>query len=62
MEERRLDAADLNMERIDEFLGGLPRRRDGGRVCSRRALIQVLDVLDERGVERVQAETRRFAE
>ena len=57
MEERRLDAADLNLERIDEFLGGLPRRRDGGRVCSRRALIQVLDVLDDRGVERVQAET-----
>src|SRR5580765_7632232 len=46
MEERRLDAADLNLERIDEFLGGLPRRRGGGRVCSRRALIQSLEVLD----------------
>ena len=62
MEERRLDAADLNVERIDEFLGGLPRRRDGGRVCSRRALSQMLDVLDDRGVERVRAETARFAE
>ena len=57
MEERRLGAADLNVERINEFLSGLPRRRDGGRVCSRRALIQALDVLDDRGVERVQAET-----
>ena len=27
MEERRLNAVDLNVECIDEFLGGLPRRR-----------------------------------
>jgi site-specific recombinase XerD len=31
------------------------RRRDGGRVCSRRALAQVLEVLDEHGVGRAGA-------
>ena len=56
MENCRLNAADLNVERIDEFLGGLPRRRDGGRVCSRRGLIQILGVLDDRGVLCPQAE------
>jgi integrase/recombinase XerD len=56
MEERRLRAADLSMGLIEEFLGGLPRRRDGGRVCSRRALIQVLEVLDDHGVQRSQAD------
>ena len=56
MENCRLNAADLNVERIDEFLGGLPRRRDGGRVCSRRGLIQILGVLDDRGVRCPQAE------
>src|SRR6516165_9228256 len=56
LEERRLGAADLSKERLEEFLSELPRRRDGGRVCSRRALSQVLEVLAERGVERPWAE------
>ena len=47
LEERRLGAADLGKERLEEFLGELPRRRDGGRVCSRRALSQMLEVLAE---------------
>src|SRR5438105_10314962 len=52
LEERRLSAADLSKERLEEFLGELPRRRDGGRVCSRQAVSQILEVLAERGVER----------
>jgi integrase/recombinase XerD len=56
LEERRLSAADLGKERLEEFLAELPRRRDGGRVCSRQALSQILEVLDERGVERAWAE------
>jgi integrase/recombinase XerD len=32
LEERELGAADLGSERLSQFLGGLPRRRDGGRV------------------------------
>lgn len=56
LEEHRLNAAQLSTERIDEFLGELPRRRDGGRICSRRALIQVLDVLDEHEVEGPQVD------
>lgn len=51
MEERRLAAADLSKDRLEEFLGELPRRHDGGRVCSARALVQVLEVLAERGVQ-----------
>jgi len=50
LEERRLSAADLSKERLEEFLGELPRRRDGGRVCSRQALIQVLEVLEDKGM------------
>ena len=50
LEERRLGAADLSKERLEEFLGELPRRRDGGRVCSRQALIQVLEVLEDKGM------------
>ena len=46
LEERRLSAADLSKQRLEEFLGELPRRRDGGRVCSRQALSQMLEVLD----------------
>ncbi|MGH9107392.1 MAG: site-specific integrase, partial [Acidimicrobiales bacterium] len=56
MEERRLLAVDTSKERLEEFLGELPRRRGGGWVCSRRALAQVLEVLDEHGVGRVRAE------
>ena len=56
LEERQLSAADLSKERLEEFLGELPRRRDGGRVCSRRALSQMLEVLAERGVERPRVE------
>lgn len=56
MEDCQLDVADLCLERIDEFLSGLPRRRDGGRVCSRRGLIHALAVLDDRGVRRPQAQ------
>ena len=56
MEERGLLAADMSKERLDEFLRGVPRRRGGGRVCSRRALAQVLEVLDEHGVGRAWAE------
>jgi site-specific recombinase XerD len=56
LEEHRLSAADLSSERLEEFLGELPRRRDGGRVCSRRALSQMLEVLAERGVERPRVE------
>lgn len=52
LELRRLAAADLSKERLEEFLDELPRRRDGGRVCSRRALVQMLEVLDEHGVGR----------
>ena len=51
LEERQLGAADLSSERLSQFLGELPRRRDGGRVCSRRALTQVLEVLEEHGVK-----------
>ena len=50
LEERRLGAADLDTELLEEFLGDLPRRRDGGRVCSRQALRQMLEVLKERGI------------
>jgi len=56
LDERKLSAADLSEERLEEFLGELPRRRDGGRVCSRRALHQMLEVLQERGVERPRGE------
>ena len=56
MEERRLLAGNMSMERLEEFLSGVPRRRDGGRVCSRRALAQVLEVLDEYGVGVCKAE------
>ncbi len=45
LEGRRLSAADLSKERLEEFLAELPRRRGGGRVCSRQALSQVLEVL-----------------
>ena len=55
LEERQLGAADLGSERLSQFLGELPRRRDGGRVCSGRALTQVLEVLGEHGVEPLQA-------
>ena len=55
LEERQLGAADLGSERLSQFLGELPRRRDGGRVCSRRALTQVLEVLEEHGVEPLEA-------
>ena len=51
----QLGAADLGSERLSQFLGELPRRRDGGRVCSRRALTQVLEVLEEHGVEPLEA-------
>jgi site-specific recombinase XerD len=47
LEGRRLSAADLSKEQLQEFLAELPRRRGGGRVCSERALSQVLEVLDE---------------
>jgi site-specific recombinase XerD len=50
MEERQLTAADLGKERIEEFLGELPRRPHGGRLCSGQALGQLLEVLDEAGV------------
>ena len=50
LEERRLGADDLDEERLEEFLGELPRRRDGGRVCSRQALRQMLEVLKDSGV------------
>jgi integrase/recombinase XerD len=56
LEERGLSAADLSKERLEDFLGELPRRRDGGRVCSRQALTQVLEVIAERGVERPRIE------
>lgn len=56
LEDRRLGAADLSTERLEEFLGELPRRRDGGRVCSRQVLTQVLEVLAKCGVERPWAE------
>ena len=56
LEERQLCAADLSNERFEEFFGELPRRHDGGRVCSRRALAQVLEVLDEHGLERLEGE------
>jgi integrase/recombinase XerD len=52
LEERQLTAVDLSQERLEQFLCELPRRRDGGRICSRRALIQVLEVLEEQGLER----------
>src|SRR5438552_4151350 len=56
MEKRRLSPADLSKGRAEEFLGELPRRSAGGRVCSRRALGQVLEVLDERAVGRTELE------
>ena len=56
LEERHLSAADLSNKRFEEFFGELPRRRDGGRVCSRRALAQVLEVLEEHGLERLEGE------
>jgi integrase/recombinase XerD len=52
LEEHGLGASDLGEKRLEEFLGELPRRRDGGRVCSRRALAQMLEVLEEHGVGR----------
>lgn len=55
LEERQLSAADLSNERLGQFLVELPRRSDGGRVCSRRALTQVLEVLEEHGLARVGA-------
>lgn len=50
MEGRQLTAADLGKERVEEFLGELPRRRHGGHVCSGQALVQLLEVLGEAGV------------
>lgn len=47
LEGRRLSAADLSKERLEEFLAQLPRRRGGGSPCSGRALGQVLEVLGE---------------
>jgi integrase/recombinase XerD len=55
LDERRLGAADLSNERLSQFFSEMPRRRDGGCVCSRRALTQVLEVLEEHGLERVGA-------
>ena len=55
LEDHRLGAADLSRERLEEFLGELPRRRSGGRVCSRRALAQMLEVLEAHGVVRLEA-------
>jgi len=42
---RSADSAQPNLikEALEEFLGELPRRRDGGRVCSRQALSQILE-------------------
>ncbi|MDA8186330.1 MAG: tyrosine-type recombinase/integrase [Actinomycetota bacterium] len=56
LEERGLGVEDLGDKRLDEFLGELPRRRDGGRVCSRQALAQMLEVLEEHGVGRCQVD------
>lgn len=56
LEERQLSAADLSNKRFEEFFGELPRRRDGGRICSRRALAQVIEVLEEHGLERLEGE------
>lgn len=56
LEERQLGAADLSNKRFEEFFGELPRQSDGGRVCSRRALAQVLEVLEEHGLERLEGE------
>jgi site-specific recombinase XerD len=56
LEERGLGAADLSKKRLEEFLGELPRRRDGGRVCSRQALAHMLEVLEEQGVGRPQVD------
>jgi integrase/recombinase XerD len=56
LQERGLGAADLGKERLEEFLGELPRRRDGGRACARRTLTLVLEVLAEAGVERPRVE------
>lgn len=55
LEERQLSAADLSKERLEQFLCEMPRRRDGGRLCSRRALTQVLEVLVEHGLEPLEA-------
>ena|GEM_PF-6140772 len=47
LEGRRLSAADLSKERLEEFVAQLPRRRGGASPCSGRALGQVLEVLGE---------------
>lgn len=52
LEERQLTAVDLSQERLEQFVCELPGRRDGGRICSRRALARVLEVLKEQGLER----------
>ena len=59
LDERQLDTADLGNERLEQFLSEMPRRRDGGSACSRRALIQVLEVLEEHGLERLEAKEAR---
>jgi hypothetical protein len=51
LEERQLSAADLSKERLEEFLGELPRRRDGGRVCSRRVLAATLSAHESAGFD-----------
>ncbi|MDA8312777.1 MAG: tyrosine-type recombinase/integrase [Actinomycetota bacterium] len=55
LNERRLGTADLTKERLEQFLSEMPRRRDGGSVCSRRALTQALEVLEEHGVVPLEA-------
>src|SRR2546430_17677262 len=47
LDERRLDTADLGNERLEQFLSEMPRRRDGGSVCSRPAPVQGLEGLQE---------------
>jgi hypothetical protein len=55
LDERQLGAADLSNERLSLFCSEMPRRRDGGCVCSRRALTQVLEVFEDYGLEHVDA-------
>jgi hypothetical protein len=50
LEEHQLSAADLSNDRLEQLFFEVPRRTDCGGICSRRALTQVLEVLEGHGL------------
>ena len=55
LEDRQLGVGDLSKRRLDQFVCEQPRRRNGKSACSRRALTQMLEVLEEHGLGGLKA-------